>query len=53
MPQRKRPYFLGVWLSQEAGDWINQQAKEPRKRSDLIRAMLAYARTHMPKGWRP
>lgn len=52
MALRKRPYFLGIWLSREAGAWIDQQSPE-RKRSEYVRRMLAYAQQHMPDGWSP
>lgn len=28
-------------------------AEDDRTRSDMVRRMLAYASTHMPRGWKP
>lgn len=54
MTKRKRPHFLGVWLSASAKDAIDAEAKAGNtSRSETVRRMLAYAVWKMPKGWRP
>lgn len=54
IPARKRPHFLGVWLSDSAKQTIDEQATKLRtSRSEVVRRMLAYAVWKMPPGWRP
>jgi hypothetical protein len=53
-PNRLRPHFLGVWLSDTAKAAIDKQAADlAASRSEVVRRMLAYAVWKMPKGWRP
>jgi len=53
MPTRRRPYFVGLWLTQAGSAALETRAKdEGLSRSELMRRMLAYAQ-RMPKGWRP
>lgn len=56
MPNRKRPNFLGVWLSDSAEVAITKRQEEAGadvSRSEVVRRMLAYAAWKMPKGWKP
>jgi hypothetical protein len=51
---RKRPRFVGAWLSESGFEAVDVRAKtEGVSRSDMLRRMLAYAAWKMPKGWRP
>lgn len=53
MANRRRPYFVGLWLSQAGNTALDRRARdEDLTRSELMRRMLAYAQ-RMPKGWRP
>jgi hypothetical protein len=52
MPNRKRPNFLGVWLSDSAQAAIEKHREDANvSRSEIVRRMLAYAVWKMPKGW--
>ena len=54
MVQRKRPNFLGVWLSDSAKAAIDEHMTATgASRSEIVRRMLAYAVWKMPKGWKP
>lgn len=54
MANRKRPHFLGVWIAPAAKQLIDSEAeRRGLTRSEVVRAMLAYAARHMPKGWTP
>lgn len=54
MAKRKRPNFLGVWLSDSAKAAIDAHMKAAEaSRSEVVRRMLAYAVWKMPKGWKP
>lgn len=54
MAKRKRPNFLGVWLSDSAKTAIDEHmAAAQVDRSEMVRRMLAYAVWKMPKGWKP
>lgn len=54
MANRKRPHFLGVWLSDAAKAAIDAEMKTAgATRSEVVRHMLAYAVWKMPKGWKP
>lgn len=45
---------VAVRLSTTGLGAIDRRARDDaRTRSDMIRLMLAYAETNMPKGWRP
>lgn len=53
-PNRKRPHFLGVWLSDTAREAIDKQAEDlATSSSEVVRRMLAYAVWKMPPGWEP
>lgn len=54
MATRKRPHFLGVWLSDSAKKAIEEHMEAGEvDRSEAVRRMLAYATWKMPKGWKP
>lgn len=54
MANRKRPRFVGVWLSEPGARAIEQRVEaEQTTKSDMLRRMLAYATSKMPKGWKP
>lgn len=54
MANRKRPRFVGVWLSETGAQAIEQRVEaEHTTKSEMLRRMLAYATTRMPKGWKP
>ena len=54
MAVRKRPRFVGVWLSEAGATAIEKRAEaEQTSKSEMLRRMLAYAITKMPKEWRP
>ena len=54
MTNRKRPRFVGVWLSDVGLDSVDEKAKtESMSRSSMLRLMIAFAIRRMPKGWRP
>lgn len=51
---RKRPRFVGAWLSEAGFAAVDSRAKDEKaSRSDMVRRMLAYAAWRMPRGWRP
>ena len=51
-PGPRRP-LVAIRLSEAGRDHIDKRAEEDEvNRSEMIRRMLAYASTHMPKGWR-
>lgn len=51
---RKRPSFVGVWLAESGERVIVERAEaEQVSKSEMVRRMLAYAATKMPKGWKP
>ena len=53
MATRKRPRFVGVWLSEDGYAALQKRAEdENTSLSALLRRILAYAR-NMPVGWRP
>lgn len=55
MPRKgpRRP-MVSIRLSPDGLAYIDDRAKtETVNRSELIRRMLAYASTRMPKGWKP
>lgn len=59
-PGPRRP-LVAIRLSEQGIKHIDQRAREEcplirgdePNRSEMIRRMLAYASTHMPKGWTP
>lgn len=51
MANRTRTCYLSVWLSTTEAQLLKTAPKE--QRSDLVRRMLAYAATHMPRDWSP
>jgi hypothetical protein len=54
MANRKRPNFLGVWLSDAARAAVEEHREHAQvSRSEVVRRMLAYAVWKMPKGWKP
>jgi hypothetical protein len=53
MPNRTRPKFLGVWLSQAGWQAIENRTRGKGDRSDVVRRLLSYATQHMPEGWKP
>lgn len=54
MANRRRPRFVGVWLSETSAARIAQRAeRENVSKSEMLRRMLAYAEWKMPKGWKP
>lgn len=54
MANRKRPRFVGVWLSESGAARITERAEvEKVSKSEMLRRMLAYAALKMPKGWKP
>lgn len=51
---RRRPSFVGVWLSESGAAQIAERAElEKVDKSEMLRRMLAYAIWKMPKGWKP
>ena len=54
MANRKRPHFVGLWLSEAGLASVEDVAeRESLGKSDVLRLLLAYAVRRMPKGWRP
>jgi hypothetical protein len=53
MPNRTRPKFLGVWLSQAEHTALEKRTRGKGDRSDVVRRLLSYATQHMPVGWKP
>lgn len=52
--RRRRPKFVGVWLSEAGYAEVDKRAKaEPTSVSEMVRRMLAYASQRMPKEWKP
>lgn len=54
MTGRRRPCFVGVWLSESGAAQIAERAElEKLDKSETLRRMLAYAIWKMPRGWKP
>ena len=54
MANRKRPHFVGLWLSDIGKAAIDAEIKATgMSRSEVVRRMLAYASRKMPRGWKP
>lgn len=52
-PGPRRP-IVGVRVGENGLAWIDKEAERRGiNRSEMIRQMLAYAKQHMPKGWKP
>jgi hypothetical protein len=61
MPRPGPPRILvATKLTKQGIDWIDQRARDEGltirggdpNRSEMLRLMIAYAATYMPKGWR-
>lgn len=51
---RKRPHFVGVWLTERGARAVADRAEsEKTSKSEMVRRMLAYATLKMPAGWKP
>jgi hypothetical protein len=51
---RKRPNFMGVWLSDNGARTVTERAEaEKVSKSEMLRRMIAYAVWKMPRGWKP
>jgi hypothetical protein len=54
MPNRQRPRYVSVWLSDAGREALDARAaQENLTRSDLVRRLLTYAAQRMPRGWKP